>query len=66
MTPEIRPLVAGNWKMNGLHNSVEELKKMNVGKKKNLYTKGYVAKMKKFHEEMGKFREDFRWKMQGI
>ena len=44
----------------------KELKKVDIGRKKNVDTKGYTAKMKKFHEEMGKFREDFRWKMQGI
>lgn len=31
MTPDIRPLVAGNWKMNGLRASLPELKAMGEG-----------------------------------
>jgi triosephosphate isomerase len=31
MTPEVRPLVAGNWKMNGLRESLGELKAMAEG-----------------------------------
>lgn len=31
MTPEIKPLVAGNWKMNGLHNALHELEAMARG-----------------------------------
>ena len=44
----------------------KELKKMDLARKKELDTKGYAAKMKKFHEEMEMFRKDLRWKMQGI
>ncbi len=33
MTPEIRPLVAGNWKMNGLRGSLDQLKAMAEGVK---------------------------------
>lgn len=31
MTPDVRPLVAGNWKMNGLRESLSQLKVMAVG-----------------------------------
>lgn len=31
MTPDIRPLVAGNWKMNGLRDSLSELKAIAAG-----------------------------------
>jgi triosephosphate isomerase len=31
MTPDVRPLVAGNWKMNGLRQSLSELKAMAEG-----------------------------------
>jgi len=31
MTPKIKPMVAGNWKMNGLHNSLDELDAMAGG-----------------------------------
>ena len=31
MTPDIKPLVAGNWKMNGFRKSLEELQKMGEG-----------------------------------
>jgi triosephosphate isomerase len=33
MTPEIRPLVAGNWKMNGLRGSLDQIKAMAEGVK---------------------------------
>jgi triosephosphate isomerase (TIM) len=33
MTPEVRPLVAGNWKMNGTRSSLDELKAMIEGVK---------------------------------
>jgi triosephosphate isomerase len=33
MTPEIRPLVAGNWKMNGLRASLDQIKAMAEGVK---------------------------------
>ncbi|WEZ83645.1 triose-phosphate isomerase [Rhizobium sp. 32-5/1] len=33
MTPEIRPLVAGNWKMNGLRGSLDQVKAMAEGVK---------------------------------
>lgn len=31
MTPDIKPLVAGNWKMNGVQSSLDELEAMSVG-----------------------------------
>ncbi|MBL4892882.1 MAG: triose-phosphate isomerase [Rhizobiaceae bacterium] len=31
MTPEIKPLIAGNWKMNGFRNSLKELQAMGEG-----------------------------------
>ena len=31
MTPDVKPLVAGNWKMNGVRNSLDELKAMAAG-----------------------------------
>lgn len=31
MTPDIKPLVAGNWKMNGVQSSLAELKAMSAG-----------------------------------
>ncbi len=39
MTPKIKPLVAGNWKMNGLHASLHELEAM---------TKGYNTELRGF------------------
>ncbi|MEN9895849.1 MAG: hypothetical protein RIR97_1701 [Pseudomonadota bacterium] len=34
MTPNVRPLVAGNWKMNGTRSSLDELKAMAAGAEK--------------------------------
>ena len=31
MTPDVRPLVAGNWKMNGTRNALDEIKMMAAG-----------------------------------
>ncbi len=31
MTPDVRPLVAGNWKMNGTRSSLDEIKAMAAG-----------------------------------
>lgn len=31
MTPDVKPLVAGNWKMNGVRNALDELKSMAAG-----------------------------------
>ncbi|MCV9965373.1 triose-phosphate isomerase [Pararhizobium sp. BT-229] len=39
MTPEIRPLVAGNWKMNGLRASLDQIKAMAEGVKGELSEK---------------------------
>ena len=39
MTPDIRPLVAGNWKMNGLKTSVQELGAMGAGYDSSLQSK---------------------------
>ncbi|WP_275790898.1 triose-phosphate isomerase [Pararhizobium gei] len=39
MTPEIRPLVAGNWKMNGLRASLDQIKIMAEGVKGGLSEK---------------------------
>lgn len=39
MTPEIRPLVAGNWKMNGVRASLDQIKAMAEGVKGPLSTK---------------------------
>lgn len=39
MTPEIRPLVAGNWKMNGLRSSLDQIKAIAAGVKDELSEK---------------------------
>ena len=39
MTPDIKPLVAGNWKMNGLKASVQELAAMGAGYDSSLQSK---------------------------
>ena len=39
MTPEVRPLVAGNWKMNGLRASLDQIKAMAEGVKGPLSNK---------------------------
>lgn len=39
MTPDIKPLVAGNWKMNGLKTSLQELTAMGAGYDSNLQGK---------------------------
>ncbi|MDQ0320094.1 triosephosphate isomerase [Pararhizobium capsulatum DSM 1112] len=39
MTPEIRPLVAGNWKMNGVRASLDQIKAMSEGVKGPLSAK---------------------------
>ncbi|OBZ96423.1 triosephosphate isomerase [Pararhizobium polonicum] len=39
MTPEVRPLVAGNWKMNGLRASLDQIKAMAEGVKTSLSDK---------------------------
>jgi triosephosphate isomerase len=39
MTPEVKPLVAGNWKMNGLRASLDQIKAMAEGVKGNLSNK---------------------------
>ncbi|HEV7306537.1 triose-phosphate isomerase [Ensifer sp.] len=39
MTPDIRPLVAGNWKMNGTRASLDQIKAMAEGVKDELSTK---------------------------
>ncbi|WP_457586245.1 triose-phosphate isomerase [Ensifer canadensis] len=39
MTPDIRPLVAGNWKMNGTRASLDQIKAMAEGVKGDLSTK---------------------------
>ena len=39
MTPEIRPLVAGNWKMNGVRASLDQIKAMAEGVKGPLSAK---------------------------
>ena len=31
MTPDVRPLVAGNWKMNGTRDVLDEIKAMAAG-----------------------------------
>ncbi len=35
MTPDIRPLVAGNWKMNGTRASLDQIKAMAEGSRAN-------------------------------
>ncbi len=39
MTPEIKPLVAGNWKMNGMHDSLSELSAMAKAHDENMQSK---------------------------
>ena len=39
MTPDIRPLVAGNWKMNGTRASLDQIKAMAEGVKGELSAK---------------------------
>lgn len=39
MTPEVKPLVAGNWKMNGLRASLDQIKAMAEGVKGDLSSK---------------------------
>lgn len=39
MTPDVKPLVAGNWKMNGVRASLTELKAMSSGFSKEMQTK---------------------------
>ncbi|CAN7560132.1 triose-phosphate isomerase [Rhizobium sp. LjRoot98] len=39
MTPEVKPLVAGNWKMNGLRASLDQIKAMAEGVKGDLSAK---------------------------
>lgn len=39
MTPDVQPLVAGNWKMNGVRNSLDEIKAMAEGVKTQLSEK---------------------------
>ena len=40
MTPDVRPLVAGNWKMNGTRSSLDQIKAISEGVRGGLYSKG--------------------------
>jgi len=39
MTPDVRPLVAGNWKMNGTRDSLDQIKAIGDGLKGELAEK---------------------------
>ena len=39
MTPDVRPLVAGNWKMNGTRGSLDQIKAISEGVRGGLYSK---------------------------
>ncbi len=39
MTPDVRPLVAGNWKMNGTRSSLDQIKAISEGVRGGLYSK---------------------------
>ncbi|MFN7104315.1 MAG: triose-phosphate isomerase, partial [Pseudorhizobium sp.] len=39
MTPDVKPLVAGNWKMNGTRSSLDQIKAISEGVRDNLSEK---------------------------